>query len=150
MRSKIFGCTMIALCAGLLLAGCDKMKPKTDANTKSAAERQAEQQAQAIVQGQSPEQKQTHYGRSMEQGNVADCVSHLNQAGTFLYMCGDYLPTSKAEFTQNGCSADILRCSGGADYEYLVKSKVRNNSGNVKVLRCPVHNKVLYSDGHVE
>ena len=144
--SGVFG---LALCAGLLLTGCDKLKAKGEANAK-AAEDKANAQAQAAVQGRVPGQAQTGYGKSMEQGSSADCVSHLKQVGTFLYMCGDHLPTSKGELTQNGCPAEVLRCSGGADYEFLVKGRVRNNSGNIKVLRCPAHGKVLYSDGHVE
>ena len=138
-------CLGLALCAGLLLTGCDKLKAKGEANAK-AAEDKANAQAQAMVQGRLPGQPQTHYGSAMQKARSSDCLNNMRNLSQYMMMCGEYLPTSARDFTQNGCPGEVLRCPAGGDYEFLVKGRVRN-AGKVKVLRCPTHDLVLYSDG---
>ena len=140
--SRVFG---LALCAGLLLTGCDKLKAKGDAKANTA-EAKANAQAQAAVRRVAPGQAQTVYGKSMEKGRSADCQNNMRNLSQYLMMCGDYLPTSAREFTQNGCPGETLRCPAGGDYEFLVKGRTRN-AGKVPVLRCPKHGLVLCSDG---
>ena len=135
---KRFSCVFwIALCAGLLLAGCDKLKNQGEANAK-ANEDKANAQAEKMVGNKLPDQKQTHYGKAMEKGRDTECRNNLRNLGQMMIANDGDL---------HGGSAS---CPAGGDYEFLVNGRVRSNSGTVKVLRCPNHNFVLYSDGHVE
>ena len=56
---------LIALCAGLLLTGCDKLKSKGEANAK-AAEAKANAQAQTV------------YGSAMEKAKSTDCLNQMS------------------------------------------------------------------------
>ena len=135
---KRFSCVFgIALCAGLLLTGCDKLKNQGEANAK-ANEDKANAQAEKMVGNKLPDQKQTHYGKAMEKGRDTECRNNLRNLGQMMIANDGDL---------HGGSAS---CPAGGDYEFLVNGRVRSNSGTVKVLRCPNHNFVLYSDGHVE
>ena len=124
MRHRFFLIAGIALCAGLLLTGCDKPKAK-------AAEDKANAQAQTV------------YGSAMEKAKSTDCLNQMSGLRGF-WAAEEYLPTSAKDFPGAGSA---LKCPGsGADYEFLVKGRVRN-AGKVPVLRCPTHDLTLYSDG---
>jgi len=120
----------VALCAGVMLAGCGKPK------AKPAEQPQASGKAQTV------------YGSAMERGRATECLSRMMGLGQYLVMCGEYLPASRGDFAKAGCPDEMLDCPGGEKYEFLVKGKIRTaSSGKTKVLRCPAHDLVLYSDG---
>ena len=145
MKVGVFVGMAVALCAGLLLTGCDKLMQKGAANAK-ASEANANAQAMALVKGRVPGQPQTVYGSAMGKARSSDCLNNMRNVSQYMMMCGEYLPTSARDLMQNGCPDETLRCPEGGDYEFLVRGRVRN-SGKVKVLRCPNHDLVLYSDG---
>ena len=118
-------CSLSALCACLLLSGCGKSEEKPAA------------------QGAAPARAARVYGSSMEKAKSTDCLMQLRNLHG-LWAAEEYLPTSATDL---GGAGAALKCPGsGADYEFLVSGKVRN-AGKVKVLRCPTHDLVLYSDG---
>ena len=129
MRNGFLRVTAAAFCAVAMLAGCDN-KPKAKPAEPPAA----------------PNKAQTVYGSAMERGRAVECAGRMTGMGQYLMMCGDYLPTSREDFAKAGCPDEMLNCPGGEKYEFLVTGKVRN-AGKVKVLRCPTHELVLWSDG---
>jgi len=138
MRNGFLRVAAAALCAAALLTGCDKPKAKP-----------AEQPQAANAQAQTaPAKPQTVLGSAMERGRATECLSRIMALGQYLMMCGEYLPMSREDFTKAGCSEEMLKCPGGDQYEFLVKEKIRTaTSGKTKVLRCPRHELVLYSNG---
>ena len=131
MGSVFSWCGAVALAAAVVLAGCGKPEEKKAA--PSADKPKVEQAAQA--------QPQTVYGSAMEKAKSTDCLMQMRGLQGF-WAAEEYLPTSAKEL-----SGATLKCPGsGADYEFLVKGRVRN-AGKVPVLRCPTHDLTLYSDG---
>ena len=129
MKSSLSWCAAVVLAAAL--TGCGKPEDKKAA--PSADKPKVEQTAQA--------QPQTVYGSAMEKSKSTDCLMQMRNLHGF-WATEEYLPTSANNF-----SGATLKCPGsGADYEFLVKGRVRN-TGKVPVLRCPTHDLVLYSDG---
>ena len=136
--------TAAVLCALLALAGCDKPKPADGDRMR----KQAEAQARALVQRQGVGQPQTVYGAAVERTRSTECFARLREVGRYLLMGGDYLPASRKALVGSGCPDVLLGCPDGAQYEFLVKGRVRN-AGKIKVLRCPTHDLTLCSDGDV-
>ena len=128
MRNVFLRVAAVALGVGVMLAGCDK--PKAKPAEPSPA----------------PGKAQTVYGSAMERGKATECLTRVMGLKTYLVMGGEYLPASREDFNNLGCPDEMLSCPGGEKYEFLVTGKVRN-AGKVKVLRCPVHELVLWSDG---
>jgi len=121
---KIFSWCAAAVLAAVL-TGCGK--PKEEPAAKAPESPKA----------------QTVYGSSMEKAKSTDCLMQMRGLHG-LWAAEEYLPTSANDLSGAGSA---LKCPGsGADYEFLVKGKVRN-AGKKPVLRCPTHDLVLYSDG---
>ena len=128
MRNGFLRVMAVALGVGVLLTGCGKPEAKP------------------AEKPQAPAKAQTVYGSAMERGRATECLTRMMGLGQYLMMSGEYLPASREDFAKTGCSDEMLNCPGGEKYEFLVKGKVRN-AGKVKVLRCPTHELVLWSDG---
>ena len=128
MRNGFLRVMAVALCAGMLLAGCGKPEAKP------------------APKPEAPAKARSAYGSAMERGKAAECLTRMMGLKPYLVMGGEYLPASREEFAKTGCPDEMLICPGGEKYEFLVKGKVRN-SGKIGVLRCPTHELVLYSDG---
>ena len=118
---KVFSwCAAVALGAAVALSGCGKSEEKP-----------------------APVRAAGAYGSAMEKAKSTDCLMQMRNLHG-LWAAAEYLPTSANDL---GGAGAALKCPGsGADYEFLVSGKVRN-AGKVKVLRCPTHDLVLYSDG---
>jgi len=130
MKSSFSMCAAAALVAAAVLTGCGKPQGKP-----------------VVKAPEPPKAPQTVYGSAMAQGRATDCLNQMINLRSYLFMGGDWLPTSEKDLAASGCRDELLVCPGnGAKYEFLVKGKVRN-AGKVPVLRCPTHDLVLYSDG---
>ena len=132
---KVFSwCAAVALVASVVLTGCDKPEDKA---APGAGKPKAEPAAQ--TQGRSV------YGSTVDKAKSTDCLMQMRGLHGF-WAAEEYLPTSAKNLSGAGSA---LKCPGsGADYEFLVKGRVRN-AGKVPVLRCPTHDLTLCSDGSV-